>query len=115
VVFLDGSPLPMSIIQNKLDKIENQEKESYTKLPYLEEFAKKNGFSMFFQTSAKTGQNVETAFTSFIKSVIEKFDTHMESKTKDSQFVEEETKQKNFILNNTGQLAKKSKEKGCCT
>jgi GTPase Era involved in 16S rRNA processing len=74
---MDNSPLPMIIIQNKLDiKKEKNLEEKDTEIQYLEEFANKNKFEAFFQTSAKTGENVDSAITQFLNLIIEKYEKY---------------------------------------
>ena len=65
----------MTIIQNKLDIANNREmKNRHMEIDFLEDFAKNNGFDCFFQTSAKTGENVDFAISTFLKIVIDKYE-----------------------------------------
>lgn len=83
---MDNSPLPMIIIQNKLDiKTEKNIVEKESEIEFLEEFAKKNKFESFFQTSAKTGENVDSAISQFLQLIIEKYEKYY----KDSSFNED--------------------------
>ena len=71
----------MIIVQNKLDLVkDNENKQNFMESTFLEEFAKKNGFDCFFQTSAKTGENVNLAISSFLKIVIEKYENYFKSR-----------------------------------
>ena len=76
---MDNSQLPMAIVQNKLDKINELDyKQTYWSIDYLKDFAEKNKFCCYFQTSAKTGENIDFAFSSFLKIVIDKYESYLD-------------------------------------
>ena len=65
----DGRPIPMILVVNKYDLIEemdqapnNDKLEDYMTQGFLDDFADKNGFIGAVRTSAKTGHNVNMAF-----------------------------------------------------
>lgn len=71
VTFFDGTPLPMLLIENKIDLVLSKE-ELETKHTSLEEFCNKNGFVQCSQTSVKEGINVNETMNKFLSFVIEK-------------------------------------------
>ena len=106
VVFMDNSPLPMIIIQNKLDiKKEKNLEDKETELEYLEEFAKKNKFEAFYQTSAKTGENVDSAISQFLNLIIEKYEKYYSDAS-----VEDDARTDNVKL----EKQSTSQHKKCC-
>ena len=112
VLFVDGSPLPMVIVQNKLDKVSDlQEKADFMTLEYLKEFTRKNKFDLCYQTSAKTGENIEEAISGFIRLVIEKFEGYFASKVKETEI---EEKNKTVVLTNIN-TQKETKTASCCS
>ena len=68
VTFFDGSPLPMMLIQNKIDLIEPEERN----FEELEDFSKRNGYLKCYQTSVKLSLNVFESMNDFIGAVIDK-------------------------------------------
>lgn len=103
----------MAIIQNKLDKIADlPEKADFMKIENLQEYSKKNKFDLCFQTSAKTGENIENAISGFIKYVIEKYEKYMSTKVRET-VVEE--KNKTVVLSSNNNSSKEnSSSKSCC-
>ena len=98
-MFVDGTPLPMAIIQNKLDKVsELEEKEDFMKFESLQEYAKKHKFDLCFQTSAKTGENIEKSISGFIRLVIDKYERYLSTKNKETMVFED--KPKTIVLTN---------------
>ena len=114
VLFVDGTPLPMVIIQNKLDKIsELQEKANFMTMNHLEEFRQKNKFDLCFQTSAKTGENVEDSISGFIRLVIDKYERYLSTIRPKESVVEKESK--TVVLNsNSNNTQNQTKNKSCC-
>ena len=64
--FADGGKLPNILVQNKVDLLKNND------MKELEEFSKKNGFDAFFQTSAKTGYNINESMDKIIDIIIKR-------------------------------------------
>jgi len=65
VVLPDGSPLPMVLLANKYDRVEeisNSERIKHSKKEFIEDFSVDHCFMGAFQTSAKSGLNVEESF-----------------------------------------------------
>jgi hypothetical protein len=81
---MDGTSIPMVIIQNKVDKIKDlTDLPDFMKIETLKDFSKKNKFEMCYQTSAKSGENIEESITSFIKMVIDKLEIYTKNKNPD--------------------------------
>jgi len=119
----DGSHIPMVLLSNKYDLVENyKEKEAFMTPSYLDDFAKKNGFVKSFRTSAKMNAGVEEAFLFLINTVLQK---DLGGKKEDFDNVySDNTYNKNAGPGNTGQgfkLSEKgsqpstaSKKSSCC-
>ena len=57
---IDGQPIPILLLQNKVDLAEvNKKTENFMKKEYLENFARLNKFVGAFQTSAKKNTNIK--------------------------------------------------------
>ena len=103
-----------AIIQNKLDKISDlEEKADFMKYECLQEFSKKHKFDICFQTSAKTGENIEKSISGFIKLVIDKYERYYGSKIKE-MIVDETNKTIILSSNNKTQLKESINDKPCC-
>jgi len=72
--FVDGSPIPILLIQNKIDLVnpENLEKDE----DKLRNFVDKNGFLSFVRTSCKKNQNVKEAMDYLLGHVIDKLEEY---------------------------------------
>jgi small GTP-binding protein len=107
VAFFDGSPLPMMLVQNKIDLINSSNREQYNE--ELKDFAMKNGFMYSFQASVKEGINVTESMNDFLTSVIEKTE---KMKIKTESFTNQEEKHSIIISPET----RSSKKDGssCC-
>lgn len=81
--FIDGDNLPCLLIQNKIDLVKKNE---YPDEAKMREFAEKYEFIDYFQTSAKTGINVNECMTTLIEYIIRRLIEH--------------SKNTNTILNN---------------
>lgn len=66
VNFFDGTPLPMMLIQNKIDLINDGSLNSED----LNDFAQKKGFIMSYQTSVKEGVNINESMKDFLATII---------------------------------------------
>jgi small GTP-binding protein len=83
--FMDGSCLPIILIENKLDLLVESPNDSYhqnaimgvlsSESEYLDDFSKQNSFTKSFKTSVKSGFNVNESMDYLIKRIIEKLDT----------------------------------------
>jgi hypothetical protein len=68
----------MVLVANKFDLIESIESEGEDKLEefmtqsYLEQFAMNNGFVGVLRTSAKTGFNINTAFSAVVREIFKR-------------------------------------------
>lgn len=98
--FIDDSALPIMLIDNKYDIIE--EKQNVYSDKEIEDFSNKNNFIKSFRTSAKTGMNVIESMEYLIKFIINKINKIDTKKLKNK---------KDFILI---QSTKKKKKNSCC-
>ena len=67
VALKNNQPIPMMLVVNKLDLVEELEErgvelEEHMTEEFLQEFALDHGFIGVMRTSAKTGHNITTAF-----------------------------------------------------
>ena len=75
-----------------------------------EEFAQRNGM-IFFETSAKTGKNIEEMFNGSIKEILKKIkEEYYKGKEKECGIEFNEQKKEGIVLKN----AKEGKKKKCC-
>ena len=104
VTFFDKSPLPMMLIQNKIDLVDPSE---YTH-DELIDFSRRNGFVYAYQTSVRSNINVFESMNQFLSYVIDKTE-NMHSKNIEVR--------KSLVLTNdhkiTGSKDDKEKKK-CC-
>jgi len=64
----DDRPIPVVLLGNKIDLA----KESFQKTPsQMEKYCEENGFSGWFETSAKDNQNIEKAFKFLVSKILE--------------------------------------------
>jgi len=64
----DDRPIPVVLLGNKIDLA----KESFQKTPsQMEKYCEENGFSGWFETSAKENQNIEKAFKFLVGKILE--------------------------------------------
>ena len=66
--FSIAKEVPVLLVQNKVDLLDNEEKQKDYEL--YNEFAKEHGFIGFIQTSAQTGENVEEAFEKISREIL---------------------------------------------
>ena len=64
----------MMLVVNKLDLVEDMEQrgvelEEHMTEEFLQEFAEEHGFMGVMRTSAKTGQNVNNAFSQLVRQI----------------------------------------------
>ncbi len=109
VTFFDGTLLPMMLIENKIDLVDD-EKEKEENKKVLDEFAVKNGFFINYQTSVKKGVNINESMDEFLTYVIEKTE---KLRVKKNPFDDTEEK-KSIILTQDNIKQIKSKQSGCC-
>ena len=68
--FKDGESLPIILVENKIDLLENNEGDSSS----FDEFWEKNGFLAGFRVSSKTGQNVDASMNFLITNIIKRLE-----------------------------------------
>ena len=70
VIFLDGGNIPIILVENNIELLENKEENAST----LNEFCVENGFIGGFRVSSKTGENVNESMEYLIKNIIKRFE-----------------------------------------
>lgn len=101
VQFLDGTPLPMMLIQNKIDLI--SEEDQLIELENFNDFYVKNGFVYGYQTSVKCVININESMDEFLGYVIDKTE---------KVYINQETKQS--IILTEKENVKNINKKNCC-
>ncbi|CDW86709.1 ras-related protein rab-32 [Stylonychia lemnae] len=129
VALKNGEPIPMMLVVNKYDIIQEQEDsgrevEDYMTQEFLENFASDHGFIGVLRTSAKTGHNINNAFSQLVRQifVMEFSSTYQEDEQ--AQIYgnggnlrgdgKSAVKQSFQLQNNQGNGKKDKKKKGCC-
>ena len=119
VTFFDGSPLPMMIIQNKIDLLGSESNDgNYNELisenlELLKDFSEKNGFVMHNQTSVKKGLNINESMDEFLGFIIEKTE-NLNSKYRKESFLSNSEDKNSIILGESKVGKSKSKDSKCC-
>ena len=75
VALKNGEPIPMILIVNKYDLVQDVEEEKLEEQmtqAFLDEFAEQNGFVAALRVSAKTGHNVVQSFSQLVRKIFEK-------------------------------------------
>ena len=68
---VDGKMIPMVILQNKYDLLENQgRKLDYQTEEYIKEFAGKHGFKAGYQVSAKSDMNLDESIETLVSNIL---------------------------------------------
>jgi len=68
---VDGKMIPITLLQNKYDLLENVgKKEEYQKPDYLKEFAQKHNFVNSYQVSAKSNLNLDESIETLLKEIL---------------------------------------------
>jgi GTPase SAR1 family protein len=110
--FPDSSDLPMIIIENKCDLVDNLNETE----PQFEEFYVKNKFINGFRTSSKNSININESMDFLIKNIIDRLEKMYSVNSSSGNKVptqESENKSKNIVLDKKNNSAKKEKAK-CC-
>jgi len=108
----DGAPLPMILLSNKYDKVQELEEqgkglEPFMTQEYLDKFASDNNFLQGLRTSAKTGHNITTAFANLVREILRKDRTL-------TQEEEPQPKESLKITRTNHQPKKRKKDGKCC-
>lgn len=72
VALKNGEPIPMILVVNKFDLVENIEEdklEEQMTQQFLDEFAEMNGFMGAIRVSAKTGLNINMCFSNLVRQI----------------------------------------------
>ena len=72
--FIDGSPLPIVLVQNKIDLIEPDQIENDQE--ELKKFMDENGFLSFTRTSCKNNQNVNETMDFLLGNIIDRLEEY---------------------------------------
>ncbi|RDD37594.1 Ras-related protein Rab-32 [Trichoplax sp. H2] len=100
-VFLpDGCKIPVVLLANKCDKAKVG---NHNSPEYLDNYIQDNGYIKWFETSAKTGINIDKAFRSLVEEVYESSDKSDKKETTDTE---------NIKLNDTSE--KDVTKSSCC-
>eukprot|EP00347_Sterkiella_histriomuscorum_P001075 403373426 len=127
----NGQPIPMILVVNKYDMIEDieqrgQELEEHMTEEFLQEFAQEHDFIGVLRTSAKTGLNINNAFSQLVRQIfVMEFsstyndggDQGIYGDDRGSNRNGQDTKKlkQSFRLDQNGkQRSKSDKKKGCC-
>jgi hypothetical protein len=94
--------LPILLIENKSDLVEENQSEETG----LNEFARKNKFVGAFRTSSKTGLNVDESINYLLLQII--------AKLENSNNMENEIKDKSFVIQKTKLVSHPEKRSNCC-
>lgn len=68
-LFVDGTPIPAIIVQNKIDLVKEEELENDDE---IKNFAKENGFEDYTRISCKEGKGVEDCMDNFLRKIIDR-------------------------------------------
>ena len=109
--FIDDTPLPIILVQNKIDLIdpENLEKDEKD----LKKFVDENGFLTFTRTSCKKGQNVNETMDYLLSNVIDR----LEEYHKKSNIPIDDNKRTSIVIQNASLSSESllnSKKTFCC-
>lgn len=96
--------IPCLLIQNKVDLINKGDIDE----DEVQKFSQNNNYLGVFQTSAKTGDNVEDAMNFILDSVVDK----LEKYTKDTGRALKKERKSEILLGETKE--KKKESDGCC-
>ena len=72
--FVDGSPLPIVLVQNKIDLVKAEELEGDE--DELKKFVDENGFLTFTRTSCKNNQNVNETMDFLLANIIDRLEDY---------------------------------------
>lgn len=67
---LVDDPIPIILVQNKIDLRRKDDTLDFATPDYLEKFAKDNNFFASFQTSAKTSENLKDVFEVLVEEIL---------------------------------------------
>ena len=99
----DGSNIPNILIQNKIDLINEEDINKYN----IKEFSENNNFDAWFNTSAKTGENISECMDKLLEIIINKIN--------EFDLSEINANRNNSIALDTDEKDKnKNNKKGCC-
>jgi len=66
---IEGENIPIILLQNKLDAVDEENKEEYQTMEYLKKFSKDNRFKACFQVSAKTDIKLTESIEVLLKEI----------------------------------------------
>ena len=103
-------PIPIILVQNKIDLIKPNKISEHMTIEYLENFSKENNFFTCFQTSAKTNQNLKEVFELLVEEILNRRITRLKQQINDLEEI-----RKCRSLSNTSESKKAAHNaKKCC-
>ena len=72
--FIDGTPLPIVLVQNKIDLVQAEELEGDEE--ELKKFVDENGFLTFTRTSCKNNQNINETMDFLLANIIDRLEEY---------------------------------------
>jgi small GTP-binding protein len=99
--------IPCFLIENKIDLVDEN---TATNITELSEFSQNNGFSGFYRTSAKTGENVDYIMNSIISYIINK----VEECSKKGEKIEQRSSLFELKVDGTKNKNEKNSNEDCC-
>lgn len=98
---LSEEPIPIVLVQNKKDLIEQENSHEHKTLTNLQHFSQNNGYFACFQTSAKTSENLDDLFRVLIEEILNRLDKIR-------------IRRASILENKRMSLGLKEKKKTCC-
>ena len=71
--FIDGNPIPILLIQNKIDLVD---KDNLKNVDEISKFTETNNFINYFRTSCKEGININESMDYILSTIIDKINQH---------------------------------------
>jgi small GTP-binding protein len=106
--FIDGGKLPCLLIQNKIDLVDEEEKQDEEE---VRAFAQKNNYINVFRTSVKEGIGVDESMDYLIKVIVDRLDEYVSKTNKPIERDKTSLVIQQSKKDTTSLLAKKS----CCS
>lgn len=106
--FVDGSPIPAILVQNKIDLVKEEELENDQE---VRNFAKENGFEDFRRISCKDGKGIDETMDDFLKTIIDRVEEFNKKNNIDVENRKYTSIVKEKVAPSTESLIKK---KECC-
>lgn len=79
-LFVDGSPIPSYLVQNKIDLVDEEKLKDTEE---IKNFSETNGFVNFARTSCKDGTGIDEVMDDFLKNIIDRLEEFNKKKNID--------------------------------